>query len=93
MANPYDGITRADILATFPPGAGRELWLKWLARQHHTLPQAGWTPASAPPYDSPVTFSQWKCRLCGFDRYYHQVSVLRKTGARYETSFYACSRC
>ena len=40
----------------------------------------------------PVTLSQWKCRLCGFDRY-HRVSVLRKTGARYETPFCACSRC
>jgi len=36
--------------------------------------------------------SQWKCRVCGFDRYY-RISVLRKNGARYETSFYACSRC
>jgi len=41
---------------------------------------------------SPVTFSQWKCRLCGFDRY-RRVSVLRKSGARYETPFFACSRC
>ena len=40
----------------------------------------------------PVTPSQWQCRLCGFDRY-HRVSVLRKTGARYDTPFYACSRC
>ena len=40
----------------------------------------------------PVTLSQWKCRVCGFDRCY-RVSVLRKTGARYETPFYACSRC
>jgi len=39
-----------------------------------------------------VSLSQWKCRLCGFDRY-HRVSVLRKTGARYETPFCACSRC
>jgi hypothetical protein len=39
-----------------------------------------------------VTLSQWKCRLYGFERY-HRVTVLRKTGARYETSFYACSRC
>jgi hypothetical protein len=39
-----------------------------------------------------VTLSQWKCRLCDFDRY-HRVSVLRKTGARYETPFHACSRC
>jgi hypothetical protein len=39
-----------------------------------------------------VTLSQWKCRVCGFDRYHH-VSVLRKTGARYETPFCACSRC
>ena len=36
--------------------------------------------------------SQWKCRQCGFDRY-HRVSVLRKTGARYETPFLACSGC
>ena len=42
------------------------------------------------PYDS--TLSLWKCRLCGFDRH-HRVSVLRKTGARYETPFFACSRC
>lgn len=40
----------------------------------------------------PVTLSQWKCRVCGFDRY-HRVSVLRKTGARYETPFCACSQC
>ena len=39
-----------------------------------------------------MTLSQWKCRLCGFDRYY-RVSVLRKTGARYETPFFACSQC
>jgi hypothetical protein len=39
-----------------------------------------------------MTLSQWKCRLCGFDRY-HRVSVLRKNGARYETPFLACSRC
>jgi len=52
----------------------------------------GWTRATPASYDSPVTLSQWKCRLCGFDRY-HRVSVLRKTGARYETPFYACSRC
>jgi hypothetical protein len=40
----------------------------------------------------PVTFGQWKCRLCGFDRY-HRVSVLRKNGSRYETPFFACSQC
>jgi hypothetical protein len=39
-----------------------------------------------------VTLFQWKGRLCGFDRY-HRVSVLCRTGARYETPFYACSRC
>lgn len=39
-----------------------------------------------------MTFLQWKCRLCGFDRY-HRVSVPRKTGARYETPFFACSGC
>jgi hypothetical protein len=41
---------------------------------------------------APVTLSQWKCRVCGFDRY-RRVSVLCKTGARYETPFCACSRC
>jgi hypothetical protein len=35
---------------------------------------------------------QWRCRICDFDRY-HRVTVLRKNGSRYETSFYACSRC
>ncbi len=34
----------------------------------------------------------WRCRVCAFDRY-HRVSVLRKNGARYETSFFACSQC
>jgi hypothetical protein len=36
--------------------------------------------------------SQWRCRICDFDRY-HLVTVLKKNGAKYETSFYACSRC
>ena len=36
--------------------------------------------------------SDWKCRTCGFDRW-HQVSVRRKNGAPYHTSFYACSGC
>jgi hypothetical protein len=35
---------------------------------------------------------QWRCRICGFDRC-HRVSVLRKTGVRYETPFLACSQC
>jgi hypothetical protein len=35
---------------------------------------------------------QWRCRICNFDRY-HQVSVPRKNGALYLTSFYACSKC
>ncbi len=35
---------------------------------------------------------QWKCRICGFDRW-HNVTVRRKNGALYHTSFYACSRC
>jgi hypothetical protein len=39
-----------------------------------------------------MTLSQWRCRLCGFDRY-HRVSVLRSSGARYETPFSACSQC
>ena len=30
--------------------------------------------------------------MCDFDRH-HRVSVLRKNGARYETPFFACSRC
>ena len=39
-----------------------------------------------------MTLSQWQCGLCGFYRY-HRVGVLRKSGARYETSFHACSGC
>ena len=39
-----------------------------------------------------MTLTQWRCRVCGFERYY-RVSVLRKSGARYDTPFYACSRC
>jgi hypothetical protein len=39
-----------------------------------------------------MTLSQWSCRICGFDRF-HRVSVLRKTGVRYETPFHACSGC
>jgi hypothetical protein len=39
-----------------------------------------------------MTLSQWRCRPCGFDRY-HRVTVLRKSGARYETPFSACSQC
>ena len=35
---------------------------------------------------------QWKCRTCGFDRW-HGVTVKRKTGALYQTSFYARSGC
>lgn len=41
---------------------------------------------------APMTLAQWKCCICGFDRY-HRVSVLRKTGARFATPFCACSRC
>jgi hypothetical protein len=36
--------------------------------------------------------AQWKCRICGFDRW-HNISVRRKSGALYTTSFYACSGC
>jgi hypothetical protein len=39
-----------------------------------------------------MTLIQWRCRICGFDRFY-RVTVLRKNGARYETSFSACSQC
>jgi hypothetical protein len=35
---------------------------------------------------------QWRCRVCDFDRH-HKISVVRKSGSRYETSFYACSNC
>jgi hypothetical protein len=38
------------------------------------------------------TTSQWKCRICGFDRW-HVITVKRKNGSLYETSFYACSGC
>jgi hypothetical protein len=41
---------------------------------------------------TPPLSGQWRCRICDFNRYY-QVSVLRKDGSRYLTSFYACSRC
>jgi hypothetical protein len=40
---------------------------------------------------APVS-GQWRCRICDFNRY-HQVSVPRKNGIRYTTSFYACSHC
>jgi hypothetical protein len=36
--------------------------------------------------------ASWKCRCCGFDRW-HNVTVKRRNGALYETSFYACSGC
>jgi len=36
--------------------------------------------------------AQWKCRVCGFDRWYN-VTVRRKSGAIYQTSFYACAGC
>ena len=38
------------------------------------------------------TTTQWRCRICSFDRW-HVVSVKRKNGSLYETSFYACSGC
>ena len=38
------------------------------------------------------TTGQWRCRICGFDRW-HVVTVKRQTGALYTTSFYACSGC
>lgn len=36
--------------------------------------------------------TQWRCRVCGFDRY-HRVAVLKKNGQRYETAFFACNSC
>jgi len=38
------------------------------------------------------TTGQWCCRVCGFDRW-HIVTVKRKNGTLYTTSFYACSGC
>jgi hypothetical protein len=38
------------------------------------------------------TTGQWRCRGCDFDRW-HIVSVKRKNGSLYTTSFYACSGC
>ena len=38
------------------------------------------------------TTGQWRCRICGFERY-HVVTVKRRSGALYTTSFYACSGC
>jgi hypothetical protein len=38
------------------------------------------------------TTGQWCCRVWGFDRW-HIVTVKRKNGALYTTSFYACSGC
>ncbi len=34
--------------------------------------------------------AQWRCRLCGFERY-HRVAVLKRSGQRYETTFFACN--
>ena len=62
------------------------------AIQSRTPAGTVWTGAAGPSYDLRMTLSKWMCRLCGFDRY-HRVSVLRKTGARYETPFLACSGC
>lgn len=38
------------------------------------------------------TTGQWRCRICSFDRW-HVVTVKRRNGALYTTSFYACSGC
>lgn len=38
------------------------------------------------------TTGQWRCRICNFDRW-HTVTVKRKNGSLYTTSFYACSGC
>jgi len=38
------------------------------------------------------TTGQWRCRICSFERW-HVVTVKRKSGALYTTSFYACSGC
>ena len=47
-----------------------------------------------PTYDSRMApeCGQWRCRICAYDRY-HLVTVTRKNGQKYETSFYACSKC
>lgn len=36
--------------------------------------------------------AQWRCRVCGFERY-HRVAVLKKNGQRYETASFASSEC
>lgn len=38
------------------------------------------------------TTGPWRCRICSFDRW-HVVTVKRKTGSLYTSSFYACSGC
>ena len=48
--------------------------------------------AGAPASLRSGAMSQWRCRLCGFDRY-HRVAVIKKNGQRYETAFFACSDC
>lgn len=46
------------------------------------------------PYDSVIVKDTraWRCRVCGFERFY-RVSVVKRNGQRYETSFLACSGC
>jgi hypothetical protein len=41
---------------------------------------------------APPDVAQWQCRICGYDRWHH-VTVKRKSGADYPTSFYACAGC
>lgn len=40
----------------------------------------------------PVSVAAWQCRVCSYERY-HRVSVIKRNGVRYETAFFACSRC
>lgn len=39
-----------------------------------------------------VDASQWKCRVCGYNRFY-RVVVQRGSKPPYTTSFHACSQC
>jgi hypothetical protein len=36
--------------------------------------------------------TNWKCRVCGFERFY-RVVVTRANNQQYHTQFFACSQC
>jgi hypothetical protein len=55
----------------------------------HWIYRARWRSI---PFGRMGDSGQWCCRVCGFERW-HVVTVKRKNGALYTTSFYACSGC